>query len=150
MDKKVLSINSKLENLKYRIQKDKKKFYHFRSISNFLYHINDKKLSNQNLVIGNLLELMDFLESNNIDSIHDSLTVFNRFLKPIGELYEKDLGFFIFMKPWILNIWISILLVFFYMIGNKIYLTIFLIALFIFFIYWGYKVYKRKVYAFMW
>jgi len=147
MYNEILSIKYKIENLKFKIPKEKKKYYHFRSIDNFIYHINNKKLSNKKFVINKLLEFIEFLE---INTIHDSLIIFNNFLKPVGDLYEKNLNFFIMARPWILNIWICILGAFFLMLKNNVYVNFFVLVLFLFCIYLAYKVYKKKVYAFMW
>ena len=150
MDNEMSSLNLRLDELRNRIASNKKKYYHLRSISNFIYHINSQKLIDRKFVLDKLREFMDFLESNQIDDIHDSLIVFNTFLRPIGELYERDLGFFVMIKPWILNIWVLFFLLVVSFFDKKIYFLYFFILLSIFAIYMARKIYGRKVYAFMW
>lgn len=151
MDNIIWDITLKVENLKKEIEGNKKKYYHFRSVSNFLFYtemLNNKE--DKAFVVEKLNGFTTYIENNRIDNVHDSLAMFKEYLKPIGEFYEKEFGFFVMIKPWILNIWIILFLIVFWVLQNRFYFIIFLIPVTLFCFYLAVKVYKKKVYAFMW
>lgn len=151
MQNKILDIGDKLENIKKEIPNDKKKYYHFRSVFNFIHHISLlSNVDSQDFVVEKLSGFVNYIESNKIDDVYDSLKLYNKYIKPIGELYELELGFFIMIKPWILNISILFLVILLYLINNIFFSVLSLCLLSIFCFYLGNKVYKKKVYSFMW
>lgn len=151
MENYVLEFRLKFEKIKDTIDVSKKKYYHFRSVSNFLLYLD--MLTNEKEKYFSLEKLnnyFSYIENNEIDDVHESLALFNNFLKPIGELFEKRFGFFVMIKPWIMNFWIIVFLLIFWYIQNTFLFIFFLLILSLFFFYLGFKIKKKKVYAFMW
>lgn len=108
------------------------------------------KKEDKAFVVAKLNVFTNYIENNRIDNVYESLAMFKEYLKPIGEFYEKEFGFFVMIKPWILNIWITLFLIFFWFLQNKFYFVIFLISVTLFWFYLVVKIYRKKVYAFMW
>lgn len=151
MQSDFININLRLDSLTKTIVKEKRKYYHLKSIFNFLLYLPlIKNPTTQRFVIEKLDNYFDYVETQSIEGIHESLDVFNKFIKPVGEIYETEFGFFIMIKPWILNISIIILGLILYSFHNRILFIIFgaITALGCF--YLGGKFYKNKTYAFMW
>jgi hypothetical protein len=151
MTNTISDIKFQIENLKNNISKSNRKFYHFRSVSNFLFYfdkVNNKE--DRDFITEKLNGFLIYIGNNNVENVHQSLTLFNEYLKPIGELFEKIFHFFVMIEPWILNIGIGFVFIIFWLTNSITYFLIFLFPLSLFCFYLGVKVYKRKVYAFMW
>lgn len=141
----------KLVTLEREVPKSRRKYYHFRSIYNFLFHIHNlNDVYEQDLVIKNINEFILSVEKEKIDNIQDSLAAFNKFIKPIGEIYERKLDFFVMIKPWILTIWIVFTFLLVYLLKNTLLLILYFLFLSALCFYLGNKYSRRKLYAFMW
>ncbi|MGZ8568185.1 MAG: hypothetical protein ACXWW0_02240 [Bacteroidia bacterium] len=85
----------------------------------------------------------------NVNSIEDSVLIFEKYIKPIGVFYESGAGFAIFIPKWMLFILTFFLFLFFYFIQDKTIL-IFILVPYIIFIYWlGRKYVKNRLYGFL-
>jgi hypothetical protein len=149
----ILDIEEDLNRLKEDLDGSNKKYYHLKSITNFLYHfhsLEDKNSKEEVLIL--LTNLFNYYKEHSIRDIQESLTVFQKYLKPIGEIYEQQLGFFVFIAPWLLFLYIMIGygVVFLLLNNNFIAVTIFLLVVIIILFYLGIKYYQRKLYSFLW
>lgn len=129
-----------------------KRFYHLRSIENFIYFldvIEDTQLKEKVYLI--LIEYFDVVKNEPIQDIHHCTKLFDEYIRPIGSVYEENVGFMPMIHAWVIIFWgvllfvilymFSLPLVFYYLIGGGLLF------------YYGYVFKKRlqqKVYGFKW
>lgn len=140
----------KYKSLSDAVPVDLRKYYHLNSVLNFCLAYDQLK-SNRTEVYERLCNYFDLVKGQNVANVTESLELFNSQIKPLGEIFENQLGFVVFVKPWILSIWSIFTFTIVYAL--KSYLPL-LSAISL--LYLGYtirlavKVKKRKVYAFLW
>ena len=129
-----------------------KKYYHLNSIENFLFHFNNLNNDNREIVLQLLIQCFNYYKTHSIRDIYESLDVFQRYLKPIGKIYELQLGFSIFIKPWLFLLYIipGYVLVYYLFDNNHIILYFFSLIVLSFIIYFFVKLSNKKLYAFLW
>lgn len=138
--------------IKIKVNKEYQKFYHLNSIDCFLvnfYLIKDEEQKRK--VLESLTECVNYYQNFKVDSISQSLKIFNEYLKPVGIIYEKEAGFWVLIKSWILFLYITIANFSIYFLSNKnIYFIIANSILLLFCAYLAKKYNSKKLYAFMW
>ena len=148
------ALREKLEDLKRNLKgRDSKRFYHLRSVENFIYHIDKIHSQSEREKMYDLL--MTYFEASNQYShyitIEDSLVLFNKYLKPIGKYYSDNHGFWIFVKPWIIIVWIMIFFISMILFNvDRIVYVFFVLILSIYLCYIAKKFIQKKVYSFLW
>lgn len=138
--------------IKKNLSHDKQKYYHLKSIDCFLknfYLIKDyeKKI----IVLNSLSSCLKYYRENNITDVKKSLEMFNLYLKHVGVIYEEEAGFSIFIKSWLLFLYILVanLLIYFF-ISNILFFTV-INLIFLFYIFYLAKKFKNnQLYSFLW
>jgi hypothetical protein len=130
-----------------------KKYYHLNSISNFFFHFDSLKddISKQ-LVMDSLTACFKYYEEHAIGNVKQSMDVFQQFLIPVGKIYQKQVGFFVFTKPSVMLLLIAsgYAVDYFVFKNNPVFLTTYTILILSFIGYSGFKFSQRKLYAFCW
>lgn len=131
----------------------KKQFsdFHLRSAKNFIYHLHSipsekdkyftsEKMNEYLLIIKNVNE--DIM-------IHESMNVYQSYIKPIGLIYEHNIGFVTHMKLWIFFSWYLLLMLGAYLlVQSLIVLAIISLSFSIYFTVMRRKRGQNKTYAF--
>lgn len=129
-----------------------KKFYHLKTIENFIYHFNQIKYQkDREFVLSSLSFCLEYYKVNSIKDINHSLVVFKKYLEPIGTIYQEQVGFSILIKPWILTISILAINLFIYFLNTSLILTLLCnLILLAFVLFLAVKYNNKKLYAFLW
>lgn len=146
-------IRQEIRALKNTLDSSDRKYYHLHSIENFLYHFNALTDNESKEYIQELLSnCIEYYNYHSIPNAIESLDIFQKFLKPAGKIYERQLNFFILIKSWLLTLYILVgyLIVFLLFNNNRIATLIFLFIVLIFIVFLGVKFSQRKLYAFLW
>lgn len=130
-----------------------KKYYHLNSISNFFFHFDSlQDEESKQFVMDSLTACFAYYETHSITDIRESMTIFQRYLLPVGKTYQNQLGFFVFTKPYMMVLFIAsgYSVAYFIFHNNKIFLLTYSILVLAFIAYSGIKFSQRKLYAFCW
>lgn len=130
---------------------EKRRYYHAKSIRNFIFHYKDlRNLADRERIYYLINSYFEFCSSNVISNIYDSLKVYNDFIKPIGEYYCDHLGFIVFVKPWIMIFNWCVLLIGCYLAdANHLIFQIIFCTGVLYSIYIINKFRQKKVFAFL-
>lgn len=130
-----------------------KKYYHLNSISNFFFHFNSlQDEESKQFVMDSLTACFSYYEAHAITNIGESKQVFEAYLVPVGKIYQTQVGFFVFTKPWMM----LLLTVSGYAIAHFIFrnsptfILTYSFLLLLFILHSGIKFSQRKLYAFCW
>ena len=149
----IFKMKEEINQLAKNLSSSDKKYYHLRSIKNFLYNFDElADAESKQYVKGLLTECIDYYQCHSISNIFESLDVFQKYLKPVGQVYERQLNFSIMIKPWLFTLYVLIGVLFVYIVfdNDPVAIIIFLLIMLSFVIYFGLKFSKRKLYAFLW
>lgn len=148
----LIEVTQEFSKIKTEIGSFNKKFYHLNSIENFIHNFGlIKSDSSRNFILNSLEDYFIYCNGNSITEIHKSLEIFNKYLKPVGKIYEKEAGFAIFIKPWLLTLYIVAINFIVYILGSNISASIICNLIILFFIFYlAYKYKEHKLYAFLW
>jgi hypothetical protein len=148
----ITNLESELERYKKNLGANKK-YYHLNSIGNFFFHFDNlRDDESKQFVIDSLTACFAYYEEHRIDNISDSMKTFQQYLIPVGKIYQKQLGFFVFTKPpmMLLLITSGYSISYFVFKNNLIFFTTYTILVLAFIGYSGFKFSQRKLYAFCW
>lgn len=130
----------------------KERFYHFRSIQNFIYFFDDlesSQLKEKTYLI--LIEYLDLVKNEPIEDIHQCTALFDEYIKPVGSLYESAFGFMPAISLWVLIFWGIFLFGVLYMFNlSIIFYCIIGILLSGYYFYFLNKKLGKKVYGLEW
>lgn len=130
----------------------KERFYHFRSIQNFIYFFDDlesSQLKEETYLI--LIEYLVLVKNEPIEDIHKCTTLFDQYIKPVGSLYESVFGFMPAISSWVLIFWGIFLFGVLYMFNLSItFYYIIGILLSGYYFYFLNKKLGKKVYGLKW
>ena len=144
-------LKEKFEILK-EIPKQNIRFYHMRSIRNFIFHFNEIKSPNDKLYVFNYIDgYLDFVIENGIYDIHECRDLFIKYIYPVGKFYMRNLKFSGFIKWYVIVLYILIMyaiLTFFsagivFMILGYGIISFFTIEMVV-------KVLQKRIYGFSW
>jgi hypothetical protein len=130
-----------------------KKYYHLNSISNFFFHFDSLKNDvSKQFVMNSLTACFKYYEEHAIINVRQSMDAFQQYLIPVGKIYQKQIGFFVFTKPstMLLLIVSGYAIDYFVFKNNRVFFTAYSILILSFIGYSGFKFSQRKVYAFCW
>jgi hypothetical protein len=148
-----------ITNLEIELEKYKenlgatKKYYHLNSISNFFFHFDSlKDDASKQFVMDSLKACFSYYEEHSITTVGQSMSIFKEYLIPVGKIYQKQLGFFVFTKPSVMFLLIisGYSIAYFVFKNNPIFLTAYSVLILAFIGYSGFKFSQRKLYAFCW
>jgi hypothetical protein len=129
-----------------------KRFYHFRSIQNFIHFFDDPgSIQLKENVYSILMEYLEIVKKEPIKDIHQCTNLFDEYLRPVGNLYEDVLGFMPIIRFWVIFFWCIFLFGVLYMFNLSI--IFYCIIGIIFSSYYLYNFKKRiekKVYGLKW
>jgi hypothetical protein len=109
-------------NLIVETMPGKDKWYHLKSVYNFIQHfheIENKEL--QQKVSSLLLHYLDYISENDVNSYDDAKMLFTDFLYPIGIIYKKHARFTYLLRPQSILIYLVFLNVLFLVFGANTY-----------------------------
>ena len=128
------------------------KYYHFKSVQNFIYHLN--KLNDKDIVIKVCIILNEYLDSVKDAPITDrmiSLELFEEFIRPVGNIYERNAGFMPMLRSWVVFFWIVFFFLILYVFSvPPVFFSLVATSVVIYYIYIIRKRIDHKVYGFMW
>ena len=130
-----------------------KKYYHLNSISNFFFHFDSlQDDESKQFVMDSLTACFKYYEEHSINDIRESMNIFQQYLIPVGKIYQKQLGFFVFTKPLMMFLLIisGYSISYFVFKNNPIFFATYSILVLLFIGYSGFKFSQRKMYAFCW
>jgi hypothetical protein len=144
-------IQSKLDELKNQID-IQKRFYHFRSIQNFIYFFDKLKSSERKeKAFFTLNEYLDIVKSEPIEDINQCIFLYTKYIKPIGSLYEDE---FNFMPAISFRTVLFLVIIFygvFYLFNLPVVFYVFIgIILFGYYFYFLKKKLQKRVYGLKW
>ena len=127
------------------------RFYHFRSIQNFILSFDKLDSKEKEKVYFNLMEYLDVVKKDPITNMHQCADLFTEYIRPVGSLYENSYGFMPNISWWIIIFWaifsFGILYVFNLSIIFYIIIGVFFIS---YYIYILKKRIEKKVYGLGW
>ncbi len=135
-----------------QMNKENRRFYHFKSVRNFIIHFHEIATPHDREIIFNLLNgYLDEVIENDILDIYECQEVFTNYIKPVGKYFTEKLKFVVFFK------WYTIL---FYILSFYAILTFFSANSFFFISGFGVilffmlemfiKIYQKRIYSFSW
>ena len=129
-----------------------KKYYHFRSIGNFIYFFDE--LGNNQVkekVYFTIIEYLDLVKDEPIYDINECITVYEEYIKPIGSLYENAFGFMPAISLWVVIFWVACLygILYLFSASMNFYIIIGIIPSG-YYLYFLKKKSERKVYGLKW
>jgi hypothetical protein len=146
------NLESELDRYKKNLGANKK-YYHLNSISNFFFHFNDlRDDESKQFVMDSLTACLAYYESHAINTIKESMDIFQQYLIPVGKIYQKQLGFFVFTKPAMMLLFMATgyAISYFVFKNNIVFFATYSILVLLFICYSGFKFSQRKMYAFCW
>jgi hypothetical protein len=146
-----MNLESKLK-VALSFSNGKLKYYHYRSVNNFIFHLNNIKNETDKEKIYLLInEYLDIIKNEPNPDRNVAINFFENYVRPVGKYYEDDFNFVPMFSLWIASFWI-ITFLFIEYIFNLPFVVMFMTG-FLIFIYYIYILVKRmnnKVYGFMW
>lgn len=130
----------------------KKRFYHFRSVQNFIYffdELENTQLKEKTYLI--LIEYLSLVKNEPIEDIHQCTMLFDEYIRPVGSLYENACGFMPVIRLWVLIFWGVFLFGILYMFNLSItFYCIIGLILSGYYFYFFKKKLEKKVYGLKW
>ena len=123
-------------NLKSRFAKIKEfystknyKYIHVKTIDNFLFHADSFFMKHhKEEICKTLTQYFDIISLKQIDNTAESLNLFNKYVRPLTNLFSELKGFHMAARPWIIIFATLLVSVIFYLLRASIYFNIGLIA----------------------
>ena len=105
-----------------------KRFYHLRSIQNFIHFFDElENIQLKEKVYSILIEYLEVVKKEPVEDIQHSTALFDEYIRPVGNLYEKTLGFMPMISSWVIIFWciclfgvvyiFNLSVIFYYIIG---------------------------------
>ena len=147
-----LTISEKFQLVITLYPKSKLKYIHYKTVRNFIFHFEDLNDGFQkNEIAKSLNEYMELLsQSAIIDNAIEAREIFQKYLQPIGIIFEEQLNFHITMRPTTLLFFTLPLFLFLYLLKvptgyyiGLLVLTVYIIARHIYFDR------KKRIYSIM-
>ena len=111
------------------------KYIHVKTVDNFLSHSDNFFMKEHRQQIFKLLtDYFDVIESKQINNITESLELFNRYIKPLANLFSELRGFHMAVRLWIILLWLLPIFILLYFLNASIYFYIPVVALVILFL----------------
>ena len=128
-----------------------KRFYHFRSIQNFILSFDNLDCNQKEKVYLILIEYLDVVKKDPITDLHQCADLFNEYIRPVGQLYENNVDFMPNISSWIIIFWAIVLFGILYMFNLSIVFYL-IIGIFLssYYIYVLKKRKEKKVYGLEW
>ena len=145
-----MNLSLKFDNVMNYYPKNKRKYIHWKSLRNFIYHLDTFPNERQkNKIQNTLLEYLQLInERSVIEDSKDSLKYFKEYLQPIGQLYEDNLKFHIIAKTSTIVFWSSLALIVFYFLNVPYSLSIGLLSVdFLLFVRHYYYARQKRCYS---
>lgn len=129
-----------------------KKYYHLRSIGNFIYHFDD--LGNIELkekVYLILLEYLEIVKENPIENLQECTALFDDYIRPVGDFFEHSSGFMPMISNWVIIYWIIFFCLLFFAFNLSIIFYAVIGALFLsYYFYIRKKKAENRIYGLGW
>ena len=127
------------------------KYIHVRTVDNILAHANSFFMKhNKQEIFKALTEYLDIIGSKQIDNITDSLVLYDKYIRPLTNLFSDLRDFHMALPVWIMTLWLVPFYILLYFLKASIYFFVGLAALFILLV--ARQVYytrQKKTYGFM-
>jgi len=134
------------------LKKPNKRFYHIKSVENFIFHFDETSQTLEKENIFNLLKnYLDHINENDISDIIECREKFEKFIYPVGKYFEKNCKFIIFVKLYISIFYLAVICSVLYFFNSNVYFYLCAIAAVL--IFYGYtylKIRNKRIYGFSW
>lgn len=130
----------------------KRKYYHHRSIENFIHFFNKvSSVQEREKIFFILNEYLDAVKQEPVEDASASLDLFNEYIRPIGKIYEEDFDFMPMINLWVICFWIAVAFLAIYTFNlSFIFYLITGIPLLAYYLFVLKKRISKKVYGCMW
>ena len=130
---------------------NKKKYYHYRSIDNFLFYLDQIENKDEKEKIFSILyEYLEILKTTIIDR-GESITLFNKYIRPVGKFYEKSFHFMPVFGVLAAGFWILLFSLIQYMFKlTPLFYLFTVLPILLYYLYCLRKTLDKKVYGLMW
>jgi hypothetical protein len=148
----ISNLEIELERFKNNLGNNKK-YYHLNSISNFFFHFDSlQDDESKQFVLNSLTACLSYYEDHAINTVRESMQIFQQYLIPVGKIYQQQAGFFVFTKPLMMLLLIisGYSISYFVFKNDPVFLISYSILILLFITYSGFKFSQRKLYAFCW
>ena len=125
-----IALQNRFKDIKDFYSNENYKYIHFKTIDNFLAHSDIFLMKHHKQEIySTLTEYFDIISSRQIDNINESLELFNKFIRPLTNLFSDLRGFHLASKLWIMILWALPFFILLYFLKASIYFYVGLVAL---------------------
>ena len=146
-----LTLQTRFKEIKEYYSTENYKYIHVRTIDNFLFHADYFFMKHhKDEIYKTLTQYFDIISSKQIDNITESLELFNKYIKPLTNLFIDLRDFHLAPRVWIILLWTLLAFVALFLVKASIYFYIGLLVLTILFI--ARQLYysnQKKTYGFM-
>ena len=148
---KFITLQNRFKEIKDLYSKKNYKYIHVRTVDNFLAHSDNILIKHcKQEIFKTLTEYFDVISSKQINNITESLELFNKYIRPLTNLFSELRGFHMATKLWIMILWTLPFFILLYFLKSSIYFYIGLGALIILLmIRQLYLKRKKKTFGFM-
>lgn len=145
------NLQNKFNDLKLA-RDSNQKFYHFRSIENFIYHFDDVgSLELKEKIYSILMEYLQKVIEDPIENLEECTSLFDDYIRPVGNLYERALGFMPMIRIWVIIFWVIPLMIIVYALNLSIIFYGIIGVLFLsYYFYIRKKRIEKKIYGLEW
>lgn len=129
-----------------------KRFYHFHSIENFIYHFDDlENIQIKERIYLILSEYLERVKEHPIENLQECTSLFDDYIRPVGNLYERTFGFMPMINNWVIIFWTILIFGFVYAFNlSIIFYWIIGVLFFSYYFYIRKKRIEKKVYGLEW
>lgn len=143
-------LDLKLKEILQKVDSNKK-YYHYRTINNFIFFMKEIKLTNEReKIYFSLNKYLEVVNENPLEDASDSLQIFHNHIRPIGKLYEDFFGFVPMINLSTIAFWYGILALLLYVINaGFLFYIITATPLAAYYSFISFKRINKKVYGYM-
>jgi hypothetical protein len=146
-----IALQNRFKEIKSFYSRENYKYIHVKTVGNFLTH-SEKFFMKQHKqeIFKTLTEYFDIINSKQIDNITESLELFNKYIRPLTNLFSDLRGFHMASRFWIMLLWTLPFFGLLYFLNASVYFYVVLASLIILIV--ARQVYfmkQKKTYGFM-
>ncbi len=145
------TLQSRFEQIKLSYTKDNYKYIHVKTVENFLYHANTFFTNHhKEQVFKTLSGYFNIIDREKIKSASQSRELFEKYLRPLSNLFHDLKGFHLVSQTWVIITWSLPLFGLLYFLNASIYFYIgLLVCVFYFLVRQLYFQRQRRTFGFM-
>lgn len=145
-----LPLQTRFTEIKESYSAENYKYIHVKTIDNFLFHADSFMNHHKEEIHNTLNEYLEIIGTTQIDNIAESLQLFNKYIRPLTNLFTDLRGFHMASRLWIKLSWTILIGILLFLLKASLYFYIGLFVLTIFILVRQlYYSRQRKTYGFM-